>query len=377
MHEKSKSWPLKTLGLGELRALCLIACLFWFCIVLLTNPGKASGLGSTTLNHPLGPDSAKQGSARLNLDLSPHDYSPPPNDGERHRILVIDQKLWGFITAVGQTPRNILAQTPYALGPRDWTIWGKPLQTEFSNFYVLLITRANATPQPGGWMNWIPQPILGSADRRSQKIRLNRLAHRRLVKSGYARPYGWNVHASPRHLLQNVIVIDLPPVIYQPTTEVSNGRMITKDHGRARLVREFRILTEIDGIAVDKQVVVSQAISYARPKIVAIGVKYDNGHAVPDWQRPLLIEMAGIDPNDWEHVDHIIYHESRWEPRVKNRSSGAHGLCQSLPAGKMSSAGEDYLDNAVTQLKWCHDYAQSRYGGWEQAHQSWIRKNWW
>ena len=153
--------------------------------------------------------------------------------------------------------------------------------------------------------------------------------------------------------------------------------MVTEDSGRARLVREFRVLTEIDGIAVDKQAVVRQAISYAQPKIVAIGVKYDNGHTVPDWQRPLLIEMAGIDPSDWEYVDYIIYHESRWKPRVKNQLSGAYGLCQSLPAGKMSSAGKDYRDNAVTQLKWCHDYAQSRYGSWEQAQQFWARKKWW
>ncbi len=377
MHERSKSWPLKTLGLGELRALCLIGWLFWFCLVLLINPGKASGLSGTPPGHPLGPDSTKQESAGLSLGLNPHSYFPPPNDGERYRILVIDQELWGFITAVGQTPRNILAQTPYALGPRDWTIWGKPLQTEFGNFYVLLITRANATSQPGDWMNWMPQPILGSADRRSQKIKLNRPVYRRLVESGYARPYGWNVHALPKHLLQNVIVVDSPPVIYQPTTEVSNGQVVTKDPGWARLVREFRVLTEIDGIGVDKQAVGRQAISYARPKIVAIGVKYDNGHTVPDWQRPLLIEMAGIDPNDWEYVDYIIYHESRWKPRVKNQSSGAYGLCQALPARKMSSAGEDYQDNAVTQLKWCHDYAQSRYGGWERAYQSWVRKNWW
>ncbi len=32
----------------------------------------------------------------------------------------------------------------------------------------------------------------------------------------------------------------------------------------------------------------------------------------------------------------------------------------------MASAGSDYMTNPVTQLKWCHEYAQG-YGGWHKA----------
>jgi len=57
--------------------------------------------------------------------------------------------------------------------------------------------------------------------------------------------------------------------------------------------------------------------------------------------------------------------------------SGAYGLCQALPAAKMASAGEDYMDNPVTQLKWCDGYASGRYGSWGEAFAFWKENKWW
>ncbi len=90
-----------------------------------------------------------------------------------------------------------------------------------------------------------------------------------------------------------------------------------------------------------------------------------------------IMTAAGIDPKDWSAVDYIIYKESTWRHTAVNKSSGATGLCQSLPASKMRSAGSDYLTNPVTQMKWCDSYAKSRYGGWQQAKQFWLRNHWW
>lgn len=83
---------------------------------------------------------------------------------------------------------------------------------------------------------------------------------------------------------------------------------------------------------------------------------------------------AGIPKSDWHYVDCVINGcdgvgaEGGWGgTRVWNtQGSGAYGLCQSLPASKMATAGADYMDNPVTQLKWCHSYAQG-YGGWKKA----------
>lgn len=80
-----------------------------------------------------------------------------------------------------------------------------------------------------------------------------------------------------------------------------------------------------------------------------------------------LMTLAGIPEHEWAAVDEIITRESGWNHTIWNRSgSGAYGLCQSLPASKMASAGADYMTNPVTQLRWCDKYADG-YGGWNNA----------
>jgi hypothetical protein len=91
-----------------------------------------------------------------------------------------------------------------------------------------------------------------------------------------------------------------------------------------------------------------------------------------DWMK-----AAGIPESDWQYVDYIIEHESGWNYRAVNPSSLAYGLPQSLPASKLSSAGSDWKDNPVTQLKWATQYANERYGGWQQAYNAWRSQNWW
>lgn len=91
-----------------------------------------------------------------------------------------------------------------------------------------------------------------------------------------------------------------------------------------------------------------------------------------DWMR-----AAGIADSDFGYVDYIISHESGWNYRAVNRSSGAYGLPQSLPAGKLASAGADWRDNPVTQLRWANNYAVGRYGSWEDAYRFWTVNHWW
>jgi len=83
---------------------------------------------------------------------------------------------------------------------------------------------------------------------------------------------------------------------------------------------------------------------------------------------------AKIPQSDWQYVECVINGcdgvsaEGGWDGTMKynQAGSGAYGLCQSLPANKMESAGSDWRTNPVTQLRWCHQYAQG-YGGWKQA----------
>lgn len=54
--------------------------------------------------------------------------------------------------------------------------------------------------------------------------------------------------------------------------------------------------------------------------------------------------------------------ESHWNPSAHNRSSGAHGIPQALPAGKMAAFGSDYYTNGYTQIRWGLSYINGRYG---------------
>lgn len=88
------------------------------------------------------------------------------------------------------------------------------------------------------------------------------------------------------------------------------------------------------------------------------------------------MSLAGISPGDYQYADYIISKESGWRPTAQN-PSGAYGLCQALPGSKMASAGADWRDNPVTQLRWCHGYAQARYGSWRAAYNFWLANHYW
>jgi hypothetical protein len=66
--------------------------------------------------------------------------------------------------------------------------------------------------------------------------------------------------------------------------------------------------------------------------------------------------------------------ESRWNYRAMNPSSGAYGIPQALPGGKMASAGSDWRTNPVTQIRWGLGYIADRYGtpcgAWSQSEAS-------
>jgi len=90
-----------------------------------------------------------------------------------------------------------------------------------------------------------------------------------------------------------------------------------------------------------------------------------------------LMNQAGISPEDYGAADYITTHESSWRSFATEPHTGAYGLCQSLPAVKMASAGSDWQTNPVTQLKWCNSYALTRYGGWHGAYAHWVAYRWW
>lgn len=89
------------------------------------------------------------------------------------------------------------------------------------------------------------------------------------------------------------------------------------------------------------------------------------------------MRWAGIRKADYSYVDYIVSRESGWiVQRWNMENSGAYGLCQSLPAWKMATAGADWRTNPVTQLRWCNSYS-AKFGGWYGSYRYWLRNGAW
>lgn len=75
-----------------------------------------------------------------------------------------------------------------------------------------------------------------------------------------------------------------------------------------------------------------------------------------------LFPDFGWDSSELEPLINLWNRESRWNPKAHNKSSGAHGIPQALPARKMASEGSDYYTNPEPQIRWGLKYIARRYG---------------
>ncbi|MEU3979580.1 transglycosylase SLT domain-containing protein [Streptomyces sp. NPDC026672] len=72
----------------------------------------------------------------------------------------------------------------------------------------------------------------------------------------------------------------------------------------------------------------------------------------------------------------VVEHESGWNHRAVNPSSGAYGLFQALPGSKMASAGSDWRTSPLTQMRWGLSYMKARYGSPCGAWNFWQKNGW-
>jgi len=140
-------------------------------------------------------------------------------------------------------------------------------------------------------------------------------------------------------------------------------------------------ITEKEGVEISRteiqQVVLKEPVNAVRLRGTKIVTPRFSSTQTVSGDKAALMEAAGISSSDFGYVDYIVSKESQWRPGVANSYSGAYGLCQSLPASKMASAGADYLTNPITQLRWCTGYATGRYGSWAGAYSAWQVQGWW
>ncbi|AMW15506.1 hypothetical protein A4E84_25915 [Streptomyces qaidamensis] len=83
-----------------------------------------------------------------------------------------------------------------------------------------------------------------------------------------------------------------------------------------------------------------------------------------------------VPSGQFQCFSNIVDHESDWNYKAVNPSSGAYGMFQALPGSKMSSVGADWRTNPATQIKWGLNYMNDRYGSPCEAWSFWQANNW-
>jgi hypothetical protein len=83
-----------------------------------------------------------------------------------------------------------------------------------------------------------------------------------------------------------------------------------------------------------------------------------------------------LDARQFACVDALWWSESRWNPRAVNATTGAYGIPQSYPAGKMAAAGRNWRTSPRTQVVWGLSYIALRYGTACQAWNFRLANGW-
>jgi hypothetical protein len=92
-------------------------------------------------------------------------------------------------------------------------------------------------------------------------------------------------------------------------------------------------------------------------------VPYTGGGSKTEWLR-----ASGISEENWGYADYIITGESHWNPNAINPNSGACGLAQAYPCGKVPGNPLDPVDS----LRWANGYV-NKFGGWAGAYEHWQK----
>lgn len=134
------------------------------------------------------------------------------------------------------------------------------------------------------------------------------------------------------------------------------------------LVKNESKQEDIDKIISTKKAAYEKAQALARAKARAAqhsSSSRSTNYSVAELQayaHDLVINTYGWSEHDFDCLVKLWNRESGWNPHAHNKSSGAHGIPQSLPAKKMASEGRDYYTNGHTQIRWGLKYIKGRYG---------------
>lgn len=177
------------------------------------------------------------------------------------------------------------------------------------------------------------------------------------------------------------------------TKDVSEGAESTRNQviqqGKEGLKRvtykvKYQNETEIEKIKISEEIIEEPVNKIVQVKSVVVSSRSETparvatSGSVAEYQayaKQRVYEYGWSDA-DFNALVNLWNRESGWQVTNKNRSSGAYGIPQALPASKMASAGSDYLTNYKTQINWGLSYIKSRYGSPSNAWSAFKSKGW-
>lgn len=142
----------------------------------------------------------------------------------------------------------------------------------------------------------------------------------------------------------------------------SQAEIDAKRRAKERAEAEARAKAEAEAEARAEAEAEAEAEAAREAEAEAADRALERAIADPKGAARTLMADYGWGDDQFSCLDSLWTKESNWQYDARNPSSGAYGIPQSLPAEKMASAGDDYLTNPVTQIKWGLGYISDVYG---------------
>jgi len=164
------------------------------------------------------------------------------------------------------------------------------------------------------------------------------------------------------------------------------GRTQLVRPGRDGLARITYAVVYIDGREVGRTKIHTVVVRVPKPRVVKIGTKqraavatrgatFASSAGSPKDIARQLVAARGWSSGQFDCLVTLWDHESGWNVHAAN-ASGAYGIPQAVPGDKMASAGPDWQNSALTQIKWGLGYVADRYGTPCGAWSFWQNNGW-
>ena len=106
----------------------------------------------------------------------------------------------------------------------------------------------------------------------------------------------------------------------------------------------------------------AQPAATAQPAQAATAAAAPAASGSPQQIAEAMLASFGWSSSQFSCLDPLWAHESGWSVTAYNPGSGAYGIPQAVPGGKMASAGPDWQTSAAAQIRWGLGYIKDTYG---------------